>query len=515
VRSPAAVRTVAMVALVLVLASGCGGDDDAAPATTVPPATTTSTASLPTTVPPTTVPPSVTSTTVAPSTTTTPPRSAVDLGAVSVTPIDDATGSAQSGRADELEAVGYVEQEFIVRGVARRYDGAATGPAVPVGDPEPYATRILVRRPAAVDRFSGRVVVEPFNTSAGRDVDAGWAVVAPLLVREHVAWVGVTERTSSVLALRAQDGARYGDLSLTSNGLAWDVLSQLGGLLAEGDARSPLADLDVEFVYQLGISQSAIELATYASAIHPLARMDDGTGVYDGYLALARSASMTPLDSGDAVVPAFEVGAIGPVDAPVVEVNTESDVQGSSLPEYTNPSGASVRRPDADEPDDRYRLWEVAGAAHQQQVSGCEHGGTTFPYRYFAEAGAAALFRWVEDGTAPMRADRIETERVGTVSDIARDDVGNALGGVRSPYVDVPLASYAPSDVPGPLCALAGVETPLPADELADRYPDLLAYVEAFQASLDETVADGFLLAADVDEIVEAANIAGATVIPS
>jgi hypothetical protein len=494
------------------VAAACGGDDDTA--STVPASSTTA---APTTAPPTTVAPTTAApTTVAPTTTTTTPaHSAVDLGALVVTPLAAAPGSPQSTRADELTDDGYVEQEYVVAGTARRYEGPATDPAVPVGEPEPYATRILVRRPADDDEFSGRVVVEPFNTSAGRDVDAGWAVVAPLLVREHDAWVGVTERTSSAEALRSEDGDRYGALSLPSNGLAWDVLSQLGGLLAEGDARSPLADLDVAFVYQLGISQSAIELATYATAIHPLARMDDGTGIYDGYLALARSASMTPLDSGDAVVPAFEVGAIGPVDSPVVEVNTETDVQGSSLPEYTNPGGASVRRPDADAPTDRYRLWEVAGAAHQQQVSGCAHDGTTFPFRYFAEAGAAALYRWVEEGVAPMRADRIETVHVGTVSEIARDDVGNALGGVRSPYVDVPLASYAPGDAPGPLCALAGVETPLPADELAERYPDLLTYVEAFRADLDATVAEGFLLAADVDAIVEEANIAGATVIPS
>lgn len=67
-----------------------------------------------------------------------------------------------------LAKQGYVEEEFILSGTATSYtiegdfpeDGSASAS---VADSAAYTTRLLVRRPADVDKFNGTVVVEWLN----------------------------------------------------------------------------------------------------------------------------------------------------------------------------------------------------------------------------------------------------------------------------------------------------------------------------------------------------------------
>jgi hypothetical protein len=65
----------------------------------------------------------------------------------------------------------------------------------------------------------------------------------------------------------------------------------------------------------------------------------------------------------------MEIAPIGPCRFPVIDVEPQSDVEGfraqlSPDVEYVNPGGAWVRRDDAHKADDRYRLYEIAGAPH-------------------------------------------------------------------------------------------------------------------------------------------------------
>ncbi len=68
----------------------------------------------------------------------------------------------------------YVEVEYLLSGLASSYDGPVTGPVRMVSDGHRYVTRLLVRYPRQSARFSGRVVIEPFNTTYGVDRDALW-----------------------------------------------------------------------------------------------------------------------------------------------------------------------------------------------------------------------------------------------------------------------------------------------------------------------------------------------------
>ena len=117
-------------------------------------------------------------------------------------------------------------------------------------------------------------------------------------------------------------------------------------------------------------------------------------------------------------------------------------------------------------------------------------------------AAIAALNQWVRHGTPPPHAPRLDV--TGTAK-IVRDANGNALGGIRTPEVDVPIATLSGEGQSGSiLCLLFGTTKPFDAATLAALYPDHSAYVSAFNAATDRAVSAGFILQPDA-ELMKAA----------
>jgi hypothetical protein len=380
---------------------------------------------------------------------------------------------------------GYIETEYLLSGIANTYTGPATGPATVASSGHRYVTRVLARYPKQLARFSGRVVVEPFNTTYGIDRDPLWLHTATLLQAQGDAWIGISVRAWSSEELKRRDPVRYADLDIGSNDLVWDLLRTIGTLAKQGP---------VQHVYLGGYSQSSLDTATFAAAFG---------AVYDGFFPTAHAASLTPLTLGDGL-PRFEYAPMPPAGVPVIEVQPQSDVEGFGFAEFVNPGSASVRRPDSDAAGDRFRLYEIAGAPHAAKIIGCDGDGSSFPMAAFVRAALRNLFRWVEDDITPPTAPRIELEIDEVVARAAVDRFGNALGGVPSPLLDVPLSRYEAHSTPGPVCALAGREVPLPREVLANRYGDLQTYLAEFTISLDEVIQAGFLLEDDRAAILEA-----------
>lgn len=394
---------------------------------------------------------------------------------------------------DDLPEVSenYIEVEYLLAGTANRYTGPATGPPTVVSGGHRYVTRVLARYPKDPSRFSGRVVVEPFNTTYGLDRDALWLHVAGLLQAQGDAWIGITERATSATQLKGYDPQRYADVEIGSNDLAWDLLAAIGRILKEGGEHSPLRHLPVRHVYLGGYSQSGVDTATFAAAFGAL-----GHKAYDGFFPACHAASLTPLAIGEGL-PRFEYAPIPPSPVPIVEIQPQSDVEGFAADGFVNPGSASVRREDADAPGDRFRLYEIAGAPHAAKIPGCDGGGSSFPMPAFVRAALRNLFRWAEDDVAPPSAPRIALSVDGQVAEAAIDRFGNAIGGVPSPFLDAPLARYEAHSTPGPLCKLAGREVPLPHEVLAERYGDLQTYLTEFTISLDATIRAGYLVKED------------------
>jgi hypothetical protein len=429
-----------------------------------------------------------------------------------------ATTSAPGSTVPPTLSPDYEEVEYLFSGVADTYSGPATGPAEVASTGNEYTTRVIARFPEDPKDFSGRVFLEPFNTTSGPDRDVIWRQIAPLLAANGDAWVGVSVRSSSVDSLLAIDPVRYADLSIPLNDLEWDMLRQLGAVLRQGGEQSPLGKQKAEHLYMGGYSQSGVDTVTFAQAFHDTARRRDGSPIFDGYLPAAHAATMTPLQTGKGVITDFDEGPVEPVEVPVVDLETQHDVMGWTRDfefdiTYTASGGASVRRPDRNTASDKYRLYELAGASHSSGGSGnCGGTPSSFPNAPFVRAAAANLFAWAEDGTAPKKAPRIEMETLDTVSVPAVDEQGNALGGVRSPFVDTPLVTFqVQAGGEGLACAFSGIETPLTPEVLTGLYDDADDYLEQFTKSLDATIAAGYLLRSDRAELLEAARAKAAT----
>jgi hypothetical protein len=146
----------------------------------------------------------------------------------------------------------------------------------------------------------------------------------------------------------------------------------------------------------------------------------------------------------------------------------------------------------------------------------CANPLNSFPYNPTVSMALDHLLRWVEDDVPPPRAERIEL--TGEVGDddaaVARDEHGNARGGVRSTTLDVPVATYQalnePRDpdedlTPGS-CLVYGSQLDFPGDELASLYDDRDTYLAEVDDRLDELIEDGWALEQFADELRQQAG---------
>jgi Alpha/beta hydrolase domain len=432
----------------------------------------------------------------------------------------------------DLTASGYVEEEFLAEGTASGFD--LTGEAGPDGrwtarpaepEPEPYRTRVLVRRPADPARFSGTVLVEWLNVSSGFEADPDWMFLHPEILRAGHAYLAVSAQAVGVVGgqarlnlsgapprgLRGDNPDRYGTLEHPGDRYSFDLFRQLGAAVKEAgpDTEALLGGLRPARVLAIGESQSAIYLTTYINAVQAF------SPVFDGFLVHSRGAGAAPL-SGEPIDPPSVTQGVrirddGP--APVLIVETEGDLQ----PPLTY---RLARQPDSE----RLRVWEMAGTAHADDYligAGAEFFGIGWPInagpqQYLVRAALRALVSWAAGGTPPPAAPPIgfESEQPPV---IARDDAGNALGGVRTPLVDVPAATLSGEGPAGhQLSWLVGQTVPLPEDELVRRYGDRQGYLDAFTESLDATIAAGFVLPEDREALLgQAAGAAFASEPPA
>jgi hypothetical protein len=458
---------------------------------------------------------------------------------------------------------GYEESEYFVSGRGKLYEYTSTGvrvvspcPAIaaPYGCRNiPYTTRMLVKRPRDPRRFSGTVVIEPLNPSSGYDIANVWDRSWPYFVRHGDVFVGWTPRYEPIRALKQFNPSRYAPLTWGQNtalddGITFDIAAQIGAMFKINGPRSPTHGLRVKRVFEAGFSQDGAFAFTQAEVFNALDRLPGGGPVYDGYVP---GGALGPADINFGLTPAGSLSStdprnrMQPRDSPVIQINTETE---EAL--LGAPTGLSYRRPDSDAKNDRYRLWEVPGASHisndlnstptteqrdlaelqgipvaalpptgcvhQQYINGPWMGvpGTvdpnTYPFSNVANAAFADLTKWLDDGTPPPRAARIATTNAqpGT---LARDRFGNALGGLRTPFLDVPTASYTPTDAVehdttlSGLCILMGYNAPFSHATLHSLYRSHGDYLARVTSESNDLVRRGFWLPADANQVVQQA----------
>jgi hypothetical protein len=425
----------------------------------------------------------------------------------------------------DFAAVGYEQAEYFITGTANAYTNA--GPlgvdgmwsVAPSGTTAAYKTRILVYRPTDPKKFSGTVFVEWLNVSGGVDANPDWTQGHVEMVRQGAAWMGVSAQIVGVeggpalvgvisLPLKAVNAPRYGSLHHPGDSFSYDMFSQAGQAVRTPSGPSPLGSLEVKRVIAIGESQSAFRLTNYINGIHPLA------GVYDGFLVHSRGGFGTGLsEAPQPSIPTPGTTVIrADVDVPVLTFETETDLT------FLQYFGA--RQDDAK----NFRLWEVAGTAHydtyglvngntdlgtspdivapietSEAVGGiiqCDHPINSGPQHFVVNGALNALVRWVRTGKAPKSAPRLEVNAGPPVA-IATDANGNALGGIRTPQVDVPIATFTGEQEGTILCGLFGTTTLFDDAKLASLYPTHKAFTKAWNRSLKRAVKAGWIVKAD------------------
>jgi Alpha/beta hydrolase domain len=447
--------------------------------------------------------------------------SAAPAGAAgpTISPITPATGTVLVSTGFDLSQVGYQQSEFFLSGTASAYTPTGTLGAdgrwtVAPSSSAAYKTRIVVRRPIDPKKFNGSVMVEWLNVSAGADSSPDWIMAHNELIRRGWAWVGVSAQAVGVNALVGCCAARYGSLVHPGDSYSYDIFTQAGRAVRD-QAATVLDGLAPKRLIAAGESQSAFRLVTYLDAIHPIAR------VYNGFLVHSRFATGSALSQA----PLAAVSVPSPtvirndLAEPVMVFETQGDVASSNLGD---------RQPDTS----KFRLWETAGTSHADKYTApvgindtgngigavqmlaymrnpgsagaCGAPGNAGPHHWLLQAAIYHLERWVKSGILPPIAPRLSVTSSSPVV-FALDANGNALGGVRSPQVDAPIATLGGTGTGPGFCSLFGSTTPFSAAKIAALYPTHEAFFKAWRIAANASKRAGYLLAPDAKELKLAA----------
>jgi hypothetical protein len=365
---------------------------------------------------------------------------------------------------------GYLTNEYFVSGMANG---------------QPYTTRILVRRPPKVKKFSGIVVSEVMHSN-------GFAVVFEparhsILLRGHVHVEIAAQQTNVNTTIKPFNPERYAKLSIPSGAQTSEIIAQVGMLIKGNLMGGPLDPLPVRHLILMGTSQSSQVLRTYQSQQHFQVRMPDGSAIVDGYLATST------LGNAPMMI----------VDVPTVQMPTQTEVNSGAA------AGNGYRRPDSDEPENRFRLYETAGQAHANSrdtvtydPNPCQLPISDFPWGAITATGLHHLVEWVARGTIPPHAPsyiQVDNDTSNDGSPLALDEFGNALGGVRNTYVDVPVAQYGVPNVGSTpaaafTCSIAGYRLPFSEDTLRSLYKNRAQYIREVNRRLKELKREGWFL---------------------
>lgn len=440
-----------------------------------------------------------------------------------------------------FEKNGYVEEEYFFKGKANIYQEQGDYECKVIREGLPYCNRFLLRRPKDMESFSGNVVVEILNATAGFDIDRMWVTGAVELMRNGCVYIGVTSKPDVLPALKLMDPQRYGELTWKVNvayesmksqpkgdpvalprdmesetGLFWDMLTDLAKWIKEyiGDKKTR------KYVYLAGWSQSAAYLKSYAryfafrDPVHP---------IFDGYFAAGGVHSLSiPLNQfGNWSTEEARKTIIEKMPVPYIALQTES--------ENVEMKGYEAFQPDANGEELKYRRYEVAGATHDTvfsllkyyagdkdmerihmmpQYEGTDPYPNDYPYEYCFAAVYRTLFDWVREGKNPMPGKRVS---VNEKKEKLTDEFGNSVGGMRTPLLEHPVCTYYdyshgdPKKYPGGRFYLFGHEEPLSKEKLNKMYCSSKEYEKLIRNAAKKCCEDGDMLLEDIESYVSMA----------
>lgn len=399
----------------------------------------------------------------------------------------------------DLDEHGYFQEEYVLSGSV---------------DGQSYRVPVLVRKPKDPAKFSGLVAAEAMHAAG---VIPTWNSFQHIIMAEGHGWATIGAQRMAFEQWQGFDPVRYADLEMPTKGdrswpaaplrfgmrtpqddISREIVTQFGALLKADRADSPFAGYPVSHLIMSGTSQTSLFTLGYIRFANLKARLDDGSPIWDGFLPIAAPTYGDISSNGSAVINLYGDGDI--------------DL-------FAHMGAKLSLREDSDAADDRYRTYEVPGASHAatrgyhdieslmpgdpnvlKLVAGPGKSLSQFPTAQIFAAVFCSLVDWVMKGITPPRVGLLERDGDGLV----RDAVGNPLGGLRSPYLDMPRYRYitaggSQQGLDLPTLDRFGVQVALPTDELKKSYPTREDYLRAFEAGIDAMVSNGFLLSEDAE----------------
>jgi hypothetical protein len=347
-----------------------------------------------------------------------------------------------------------------------------------------YEVPFEIIAPADPVQGNGVTIIEPLRFgTAGLN-----AYLTPeLLFRRGFSHAGIGWHPDDVLPDTGYD-----------TGEAIEILYEFGMTLREDEVARGMVG-EVHMLYSTGVSLATAPLLALLASAH--------AGVLDF------SFLFVPEWSEDTFTPPEDAGNI-------MVFLTESDfVRSVDVGAHTDllrDTGASPT----------YRSYEVAGGPHIPDVPwvralgwGSE-GTTPLDWTPVARALFIAGHRWTTEGIEPPPSvylaqasgdDPVYLAEYGMELEtgIARDENGNALGGIRLPDLELGRGQYIAFDPPSLFgLGLFGTWHDLKCEPLADgsiRFRNHGSYVSQFTHHARRLVKDGYLLPGDADRLISGA----------
>ncbi len=443
--------------------------------------------------------------------------------------VDRIPGSPMCSVAEDIEAIGGLEEEYFFEGTATQFvlaSGADEYPKdgrwkVERAEQGSFRTRMLVVRPSDPSDFNGTVIVEWNNVSGGERFLNGPG--ARELVKDGFAVIGVSAQSVGVEgsrnhplaalgqlpSLKTDDPERYESLHHPGDDFSYDIFTQAGLLLRPGrpsDA-GPLRDLEVRHLIATGGSQSGARLGTYINAIHPT------QAVFDAYLLVVYPN--TPCALTEASAPAELPQTFGPNIFHVLEWFTYllRDDLGVPIIVVNSESEASECDPNYQPDTDLLRWWEIPGTGHTSAYATPEElagtaslvGGTTVSFAPALRGASHALRNWLDGRGGPAHQPRLLKE--GNPPRFPRDEHGNAIGGIRWPDLEAPLGTHAAERLGDDgTSLLRGMSTPFPPQRIKALYPDRSAWRSMYGSAVQRLVETGVIVPEDAATMLARAD---------
>jgi hypothetical protein len=325
-----------------------------------------------------------------------------------------------------------------------------------------------------------------------------------MLMREGFAVVHVSAQAAGIcctpLTPKIWDPVRYEALSHPGDDYAFDMFSQVARAIRAPHGIDPLGGLQVERVLAAGQSQSASRLYSYVTQVQ------SGAGVIDGFLIHGGGSKAYTTPPAVPVLHLLSDAEASPAEPTTTENYRLWEIAGSAHSDFwigyhqefgQGPRFAGAPKQPASADEDMHAMAGNYGEQIHPMQGVCIAAGSLFPMRYATSAALYHLNTWVQTGEAPPSGPRYEFTAAGT---LARDEHGNALGGIRLPPIDVPVATYVST-----ACALGGFTVPFTEVQLRELYPTHADYYSQMAAATHATAEAGFLLDEDAEDLLSRA----------